>query len=79
METIQQQQQNEKEGSHHGKLDEPDPQPLAVEIWNAPVPEGFKLSSLSSFDGKGDPVEHITSFNTRMTFIGAPNSLNANS
>jgi hypothetical protein len=55
METIQQQQHQKKEDSHYGDLDEPEPQTLSVEIWNEPVPEGFKSSSLSSFDGKGDP------------------------
>jgi len=75
METIQQQQQIGKEGSHHGKLYEPDSQPLTAEIWNVLVPEDFKLPSLSSFDGKDDPVEHITSFNTRMAANGAPDSL----
>jgi len=45
---------------------------LSAEIWNAPVPEGFKCPSLSSYDGKSDPVEHITSFNTRMDVLMAP-------
>jgi hypothetical protein len=75
METIQQQQHQEKKDSHYGDLDESEPQPLSTEIWNAPVPDVFKLPSLSSFDGKGDPVEQITSFNTRMAVIMAPDSL----
>jgi hypothetical protein len=75
METIQQQQHQEKEDSHHGDLDELEPQPLSAEIWNAPVPEGFESPSRSSFDGKGDPVEHITSFNTYLAVIMAPDSL----
>jgi regulator of replication initiation timing len=33
METIQ--QQHEKEGSQHGEMDDPDPQPLSAKIWNA--------------------------------------------
>jgi len=75
VETIQQQQQHEKTGSHHGDLDEPEPQPLSTEVWNAPVSENFKPPHLSSFDGKGDPVEHVTIFNTRMAVYGAADSL----
>jgi len=30
LETIQQQQNLEKEDSHHGELDEPEPQPLSA-------------------------------------------------
>lgn len=71
VETIQQQQNQEKASSHHGKLDEPEPQPVSAEIWNAPVLEGFKSPSLSSYDGKSDPVEHVTSFNTRMVVLMA--------
>ncbi|MCI97535.1 hypothetical protein A2U01_0118836, partial [Trifolium medium] len=29
-------------------------QPLAEELWDAPVPENFKIPSLPSFDGKTD-------------------------
>lgn len=73
--TIQQQHNQEKAGSHHGELDEPEPQPVSTEIWNAPVLEGFKSASLSSYDGKSDPIEHVTSFNTRMAVLMAPDSL----
>jgi len=75
VETIRQQQNQEKADSHHGEQDEPEPQPLSIEIWNVPVLEGFKSPSLPSFDGMGDPVEHITSFNTRMAVIMALDSL----
>ncbi|MCI82396.1 hypothetical protein A2U01_0103670, partial [Trifolium medium] len=34
-------------------------QPLAEELWDAPVPENFKISSLPTFDGKTDPLEHL--------------------
>ena len=75
METMQQKQLEEKEESHHGELDDPEPQPLSTEIWDAPVPEGFKPPHLSTFDGKNDPMEHVTAFNTRMAVVGAPDSL----
>lgn len=66
METIQQQQQVNEE-LHHGEMDDPDPQPLSVEIWDAPIPENFKLPSLSFFNAKSDPVEYVTTFkNTNM-------------
>jgi len=75
METIQQKQQEEKDESHHSKMDDPEPQPLSAEIWGAPVPENFKPLHLSSFDGKSDPMEHVTAFNTCMAVVGAPDSL----
>jgi len=75
VETIQQQQLQEKAGSHHGDPVEPEPQPLSTEIWNAPVPDNFKPPHLSTFDGRGDPMEHVTTFNNCMAVIGAADSL----
>jgi len=74
METIQQKQQ-EKDESHHGEMDDPEPQPLLSEIWGAPILESFKPPHLSSFDGKSDPMEHAITFNTRMAVVGATDSL----
>lgn len=74
METIQH-QHHEKTDSHHGEMDEPEPQPLSAEIWNAPVPENFKPPHLPAFDGKGDSSEHVTVFNTRMSMYGTADSL----
>ncbi|XP_024632850.1 uncharacterized protein [Medicago truncatula] len=73
VETIQQQQ--EKADSHHGELDEPEPQPFSTEIWNAPVPDNFKPPHLPTFNGRGDPSEHVTVFNTRMSVYGVADSL----
>jgi hypothetical protein len=75
METIQQKQLEEKDESNHGEMDDPEPQPLSAEIWGAPIPENFKPPHLSVFDGKSDPMEHITNFNTRIVVVGAPDSL----
>jgi len=75
VETIQQQQLQEKTGSHHGDPMKPEPQPLSTKIWNALVPENFKPPHLSTFDGRGDPMEHVTAFNTRMVVVGAADSL----
>jgi len=74
IETVRQQHQQGKE-SQHDDFEDPDPQPLSAKIWNAPVPENFKAPSITSYDGKGDPVEHITSFNTCMAIVGVINSL----
>jgi len=75
VETIHQQQLQKKVGSHHGDLVEPEPQSLSTEIWNPSVPENFKPPHLSTFDGRGDPIEHVTAFNTRMAVVGAVDSL----
>ena len=65
VETIQQQLQ-EKTGSHHDDPVEPEPQPLSTEIWNAPVLDNFKPPHLSTFDGRGDPMEHVTAFKCKL-------------
>jgi len=78
VETIQQQQLQEKTGSHHGEPVEPEPQPLSAEIFNTPFPDNFKPPHLSTFDGRGDPMEHVTAFNTRMAVVGAADSLKCN-
>jgi len=70
IETVQQHQLQEKEGSLQREMDDPDPQPLSAKIWNTPVPENFKVPSLSSYDGKGNPVQHVMAFNTRMSVVG---------
>jgi len=49
VETIQQQQIQEKAGSHHGEPIKPEPQPLSAEIWSAPIPDNFKPPHLSTF------------------------------
>jgi len=74
METIQQ-QHHEREESQQGDRDDPDPQLLLAEIWNAPIPENFKPPSLTSFDDKGDSMEHVTVFNTRMAIVRVTDSL----
>lgn len=76
--TAIQQQQHEQDELHREDVDELDPQPLSMDIWNAPVPENLKSLSLLSFDGKSDPVEHATTFNTQMAVIGALKSLRCN-
>lgn len=48
--------------------------PLSKQIRGANVSEGFKLPSLSMFDGHNNPYEHVASINTQMAIIGAQNS-----
>ena len=74
MTTIQQ-QQHEQDKFHQEEVDEPDPQPLSTKIKSMLVPKNFKPPSMSTFDGKGDTVEHVTTFNTQMPIIGALESL----
>ncbi|MCI53140.1 hypothetical protein A2U01_0074386, partial [Trifolium medium] len=50
-------------------------QPLTEELWDAPVPENFKIPSMPSFDGKTDPLEHLMAFGTQMALIGAEEPL----
>lgn len=76
--TAIQQQQHEQDELHREDVDELDPQPLSMDIWNAPVLENLKSLSLLSFDDKSDPVEHATTFNTQMAVIGALKSLRCN-
>jgi len=75
VETIQQQQMQERARSHHGEPIEPEPQPLSAEIWNAPIPDNFKPPHLATFDGRGDPMEYVTALNNRMAVVGAADSL----
>jgi len=75
VETIQQQQIQERARSHHDEPIEPEPQPLLAEIWSTPIPDNFKPPHLSTFEGRGDPMEHVTAFNNRVVVIGAADSL----
>lgn len=45
METIRHKKKEEKDESHQGEMDDPDPQPLSIEIWNAHVPENYKTAA----------------------------------
>jgi len=75
VETIQQKQEEEKDESRYGEMEDPEPQPLSSEIRNAPVPENFKPPHLSSFDVKSDLMEHSATLNTRMAVVGVADSL----
>jgi hypothetical protein len=75
METMQHKQQEERDELNHDEMDDPEPQPLSAKILGAPFPENFKPPHLSIFDGKSDPMEHVTAFNTRVAVVGAPDSL----
>src|ERR1044072_10026338 len=65
-ELAQQQQARER-----GPVVQPRPpcQPFSEEIAALPVPEALNSLKLESYDGTGDPVEHLASFNTRMLVL----------
>ncbi|MCI41422.1 hypothetical protein A2U01_0062655, partial [Trifolium medium] len=52
-----------------------EPQPLAQEIWDALVPENFKVPNLPSFDEKTDPLEHLIAVDTQTAIIGVSEPL----
>ena len=55
--------------------EEEDRQPLSSVIWNTQVSDNFKSPPLSAFDGKTDPTENITAFNTQVAIIRAVDPL----
>ena len=71
MQTLQQQSQVEDEPEE----EELEPQPLSHEIWEDQVPENFKPPSLTSYDGKTDPQEHIIAINNQMAIVAPSDSL----
>lgn len=52
-----------------------DPQPLSEAIWGDQVPENFKPTPLTSFDGNSDLREHICSINNQMVIAITSDSL----
>lgn len=52
-----------------------DPRTLAANIWDAHVPENFKLPSLVSFNGKRNLHEHVVANNTQMVIIEVYDSI----
>ena len=52
-----------------------EPQALSQAIWDDQVPEGFKSPSLTTYDGKTDPQEHVIAVNNQMAIIGTTDSL----
>ena len=71
MQTLQQQSQVEDEQEE----EELEPQPLSHEIWEDQVPENFKPPSLTSYDGKTDPQEHIIAVSNQMAIVAPSDSL----
>ncbi|MCH85525.1 hypothetical protein A2U01_0006371, partial [Trifolium medium] len=50
-------------------------QPLAQALWDAPVPENFKIPNLPTFEGRTDPLEHLMAVGTQLAIIGAAEHL----
>src|ERR1044072_2037898 len=65
-ELAQQQQARER-----GPVVQPRPpfQPFSEAISALPIPEALNSLKLESYDGTGDPMEHLASFNTRMLVL----------
>ena len=49
--------------------------PLSAEILAEEFPEDFKMPTLKQFDGEGNPVSHLTSFQTWMSIRRASSSI----
>ncbi|KAK8951022.1 hypothetical protein KSP39_PZI003144 [Platanthera zijinensis] len=49
--------------------------PLAPQILDHPIPQGFKLPSIETFDGTDDPHEHVNHFTTIMRIFNASDPL----
>ncbi|GMH08786.1 hypothetical protein Nepgr_010626 [Nepenthes gracilis] len=48
--------------------------PFTAEILNRPLPTKFKMSSLDSYDGSSDPINHLDYFYTNMSLQGLEDS-----
>lgn len=51
------------------------PQPLTDAIMNDLIPPNFEPPPLEPYDGRNDPQEHLTAFNTQMAIIGPNETL----
>ncbi|KAK8952336.1 hypothetical protein KSP39_PZI004501 [Platanthera zijinensis] len=49
--------------------------PLTPQILDHPIPHGFKLPNIETFDGTYDPLEHVNHFTTIMRIYNAPDQL----
>ncbi|MCI52690.1 hypothetical protein A2U01_0073936, partial [Trifolium medium] len=47
----------------------------AQALWDAPVPENFKIPNLPTFEGRTDPLEHLMAVGTQLAIIGATEHL----
>ena len=44
--------------------------PFSDEIMAAPFPSDFKMPNIATYDGRGDPINHVDGFKTWMNFVG---------
>ncbi|KAK8951667.1 hypothetical protein KSP39_PZI003232 [Platanthera zijinensis] len=49
--------------------------PLAPQILDHPIPQGFKLPSIETFDGTDDPLKHVNHFTTITRIFNASDPL----
>ena len=43
--------------------------PFSLEIQQAPLPTGFHMSTITTYEGKIDPQDHLTAFNNQMDLL----------
>jgi hypothetical protein len=46
--------------------------PYANQVMKSPFPDNFKIPSINSYNGKGDPIIHIENFQTHPSFYNIP-------
>ena len=43
--------------------------PFSAEIQQAPLPVGFRIPTMATYEGKTDPLDHLDSFNDQMDLL----------
>ena len=43
--------------------------PFSLEIQQAPLPVGFKMPTMATYEGKTDPLDHLEAFNDKMDLL----------
>ena len=43
--------------------------PFSLEIQQAPLPTGFRVPTIATYDGKTDPQDHLDAFNDQMDLL----------
>ena len=43
--------------------------PFSVEIQQAPLPVGFRMPTMATYEGKTDPLDHLDAFNDQMDLL----------
>ena len=46
--------------------------PFSEQIKEAPLPQGFKMPTITPYEGKTDPQKHVDNFNDQMDLLLVP-------